>query len=161
MRKVVLIGPMAVGKTTVGRLLANELGWRFVDSDRQLYAATGHSAREIAEDLGVDGLHTMELEMLGDALTAQEPAVIAAAASVIDDADARDELGTVDCVRLTADKDVLHTRIAGGLPRRGVAAGEDLARRADLFAEVADVTVDTTRSDPADCVKAVRAALGL
>ncbi|MFB0970675.1 MAG: shikimate kinase, partial [Pseudomonadales bacterium] len=28
-----LVGPMGVGKTTIGRLLAQELGLRFIDSD--------------------------------------------------------------------------------------------------------------------------------
>jgi shikimate kinase len=160
--KVVLVGPMAVGKTTVGSLLAGELGWRFFDSDRQLHAATGRSARQLAEDLGVGELHQMELAMLRAALAGAEPAVIAAAASVIDDEHARSELGRFDCVWLTADTSALETRMtADGPSRREVAADEDLGRRAALFAEVADSIVDTTRSSPAECVRRVRAALGL
>lgn len=30
---IVLTGPMGCGKTTIGRLLATKLGWRFIDED--------------------------------------------------------------------------------------------------------------------------------
>ena len=33
-KRVVLVGPMGAGKSTIGRMLAKELGYRFLDSDR-------------------------------------------------------------------------------------------------------------------------------
>lgn len=40
-RRIVLVGLMASGKTTVGRALAAHLGWQFDDSDASIEAATG------------------------------------------------------------------------------------------------------------------------
>lgn len=42
-RPIVLVGMMGAGKTTVGRRLANRLGWQFVDSDTEIEAAAGMS----------------------------------------------------------------------------------------------------------------------
>ena len=46
-RRIVLTGFMAAGKTTVGRLLAQQLGWPFHDADLEIEAATGLTVPEI------------------------------------------------------------------------------------------------------------------
>ena len=33
-KRVILVGPMGAGKSTIGRMLARELGYRFLDTDR-------------------------------------------------------------------------------------------------------------------------------
>ena len=40
-RKIVLIGPMGAGKTSLGRRLATRLRWEFTDTDHALCARTG------------------------------------------------------------------------------------------------------------------------
>ena len=35
-RRVFLVGPMGVGKTTIGKKLAKDLGLRFIDSDQEI-----------------------------------------------------------------------------------------------------------------------------
>jgi len=44
---IFLVGFMACGKTTVGKMLAGELGWRFIDIDDDIEAAAGCSINEI------------------------------------------------------------------------------------------------------------------
>lgn len=86
---VVLLGLMGVGKTTVGRALATRLGRPLRDSDADIRAATGRSARQIDQERGTAELHRIEAEHLIGALGSGTPSVICAAASAIDDAECR------------------------------------------------------------------------
>jgi shikimate kinase len=111
-RHVVLLGLMASGKSTVGWLLADRLGRPFVDNDGALEALAGRSARVIADADGADALHALEAESLADALAATVPAVVAAAASVVEQPAAVDAIRTHDSVYLYATPDVLAARVA-------------------------------------------------
>ena len=82
---VVLVGPMGVGKSSVGRGVAEALGRPLRDSDDDLAAERGIRGRELAATEGVDALHAWEAEHLLRSLASAEPSVIAAAASVVDD----------------------------------------------------------------------------
>src|SRR5580700_5145601 len=81
---VLLLGAMGSGKTTVGRLLATSLGRPFVDSDLELHKR-GLDAKALLVASGRDALHDVESEVVQQAVASPVPAVIAAAASVIDD----------------------------------------------------------------------------
>ncbi len=81
-RHVVLIGMMGVGKTTVGKLLAAQLGYEFWDNDVALEQATGKTAAEVQALEGPDGLHWTEARLLDSALRGSTPKVIAAPGSV-------------------------------------------------------------------------------
>src|SRR4029450_13513392 len=79
---IVVVGSMAVGKSTVGRGLAARLGRPFRDSDADLGATGGGTGRGLAEREGVEALHRWEAGHLLTALEGSQPAVVAAAASV-------------------------------------------------------------------------------
>jgi shikimate kinase len=106
---------------------------------------------------GPDALHELEHRALADALESQPPAVIAAAASVVDDAEARELLRRAGVVIwLTADVDELARRVqtAGHRPLAldpTPQLRQQFATRAASFADVADVVVDAKR-DPKDIV---------
>ena len=76
---------MAVGKTSVGRLLAASLRWEFSDSDGEIRAQEGTTARELQDARGAAVLHELEARLLLDALARVQPSVVCAAASTIDD----------------------------------------------------------------------------
>ena len=50
--RLILVGMMGAGKTTVGRLLAERLGWRSFDSDAQIMEDTGHTVPELFAERG-------------------------------------------------------------------------------------------------------------
>jgi shikimate kinase len=57
---IYLVGFMASGKTTIGRLLADELGWGFADLDEDIAAEQGRSIAEIFDTDGEDEFRKME-----------------------------------------------------------------------------------------------------
>ena len=169
--QVVVVGSMAVGKSTVGRALAARLGRPFRDSDDDLEATRGLTGRALAEREGVDALHRWEAEHLLAALAGTEPAVVAAAASVLDDGACLAALREPFVVWLRAPAGVLAQRMSDSARaddhRRplgdATAVAELEARRADRFAAVADLTIETVAdgatTSPDAIVAAILAAL--
>ncbi len=62
--RIYLIGFMGAGKTTVGRLLAELLGWSFVDLDAEIQDLEGRRVAQIFEELGEPHFRRIESEQL-------------------------------------------------------------------------------------------------
>lgn len=60
-----LVGFMASGKTTVGRSLADELGWSFIDIDKEIEAREGKTISQIFLESGENRFRDLETEMIG------------------------------------------------------------------------------------------------
>lgn len=149
---LVLVGLMGVGKSTIGRVLAERLGTRLVDSDDLIEEQTGKTVREIFLSEGEPAFRRLEQQVLLDALAAEEPLVIAAAGGVVLDEGNRRALreSGARVVWLVASLDTLVDRVASGGHRplldddpRGALA-RMMDDREALYREVADalVTVD-------------------
>ena len=74
--RVVLVGPMGAGKTTVGRLLAERWGVPFVDTDDIVEQTEGRTVSDIFVDSGEDHFRALERAAVGRAL-AEHPGVLA------------------------------------------------------------------------------------
>ncbi len=85
LRWVVVMGLMATGKTSVGRAIAERLGWAHSDSDETIEAETGLTVAELQHQIGDDAMHEREARHLLNALSGRRRTVVSAAASVIDD----------------------------------------------------------------------------
>ncbi|KEF29739.1 MAG: shikimate kinase AroK [Gammaproteobacteria bacterium] len=75
-KRVVLVGPMGAGKSTIGRMLAKELGYRFLDSDRIIEDRCGANIPWIFDVEGEEGFRQRETAML-DELSLEERTVLA------------------------------------------------------------------------------------
>jgi shikimate kinase len=64
--RVVLIGFMGAGKTTVGRILARELGWELVDTDAQVERRARATVSQIFEQRGEAAFRALETEVLAE-----------------------------------------------------------------------------------------------
>ena len=157
---IVIVGAMGSGKTTLARALAGKLQRPLFDSDRSIEERTGRRGREIAEGDGVEALHRLEKEVLLEPLDGPNPAVVAAAASVIEDSAVRDALQGAFCVWVTADPEILAERAARGEHRRSVGRSEHLERRDPLFRQVADLVVDTGVLSEREALDMVLRAMG-
>jgi len=153
---VVLVGMMGAGKTSVGERLAAQLGFPFVDSDRQVEALTGRTVREIFESNGEAAFRYEERAALEGALEVSTPSVIAAAGGAVTEAPVRDLLrALVDrgghVVWLRADVDELVERVQDGDHRPLLADDPEGTlehlqhEREGLYRYVADIVVDEQR----------------
>ena len=160
-RHIVFLGPMGSGKTTLGRLVAGRLGRAFLDSDEQLFRRFGLTGRELEARSGVDALHAAEVEALIVAIGANEPSVIAAAASVADSSRAVAALSGSDVtiVVLEAPINVLAQRMSAGDHRRPVSLEHFMSltgrRRAALSAMAPATVVDTSAMTSDEAVNTI------
>jgi len=109
-RPIVLVGLMGVGKSTVGRRLAQKLGLPFVDSDTAIEDASGFSAAEVFERFGEEDFRDGERRLVARLIDG-EVRVIATGGGVFVDPRTRDLLNTrAITVWLDAPIDILAER---------------------------------------------------
>jgi shikimate kinase len=61
---VFLVGFMAIGKSTVGRALADEIGWPFVDIDEEIERSQGKTIAQLFIERGEKAFREIETEMI-------------------------------------------------------------------------------------------------
>jgi shikimate kinase len=163
-RHIVLVGLMSTGKSTIGEVLADRLGRRRRDSDDDIEAAQGRTARQIADADGIDALHALEHRHLLDSLGDPEPAVIGAAASVADSEACLRALEKPFVAWLELPAEEIAERYAAKAHRRDLGADplaavqEQIARRGPALERVADLRVPSAKHEPAQSVESIIAA---
>jgi shikimate kinase len=112
--RVLLIGMMGAGKTTIGHALSNVLGWPYYDNDELLARAVGKDTKRVQEEDGVQALRRAESAALDVALTEGGPLIAGVAGGVVTDPLdlARLQSGGF-VVWLRADIATLAARVAG------------------------------------------------
>jgi shikimate kinase len=158
---VVLVGLMGSGKTTVGALLATATGRTFIDTDAVIAGITGKAVRQLWEEGGEEAYRKMESQVVLEALRGTVPCVIAAPGGVVLDPAVRAALLDPFVVWLRTDPATLARRVRPGdhrplLSDRPFEVLSAMAvDRSHLYADVADVTIDTDRIDPESVTIAV------
>ena len=156
---------MGTGKTTVGRILADRLGYGFVDTDEVIESRAG-PIPEIFEHQGERSFRDMEREVALE-LADRCGLVIATGGRMMLDSECSACLEpTADVVCLTASPDTIIERI-GDTTRRPLLDAPDaptrvrelLDERAEGYARFA--SVDTDRRSADEVADAVMARLGL
>ncbi|MGH8979756.1 MAG: shikimate kinase, partial [Acidimicrobiales bacterium] len=153
-----LVGMMGAGKTTVGRLLATRLGWRYLDSDDEVVAMTGRTVKELFDAGGEAAFRPLESDALVAAVSGAEPAVVSVAGGAVLDPANREILRRAGFVvwlratpatlagRVQAAEEHPHRPLLGDDPSSAVAR-LDAARR-PLYEELADAVVDVDAHGP-------------
>jgi shikimate kinase len=160
---VVLVGPPAAGKTTVGRLLAERLGVDFVDTDDLVVAAAGKPVGDIFVDDGEEAFRALEVAAVARAL--ERDGVLALGGGAVLAAQTRARLAGHPVVLLAASVPTSAGRVGLnrdrplllGNPRQQLRAL--LEARLPLYREVAMAAVDTDGRTPDEVADAVLAAL--
>lgn len=66
--RIILIGPMGSGKTTIGQKLSNDFGFSFRDTDQMIVSQTGREISDIFIEDGEEEFRTIEKIILRTAL---------------------------------------------------------------------------------------------
>jgi len=166
--RIVLVGMMGSGKSTIGGLLAEATGWRYVDNDDLVVRATGMSSRELVRTRGEAPMREAERTAAEDALAEVPPVVVGIAGGAIADEAVQRTLAHAGLVVwLRAGTSTLAERAFGAdhrpwLNDGGVAwIDATNAERASLYASVADLAVDTDLLGPTDAVGRILAAIAM
>lgn len=115
--RIVLLGFMACGKTTVGQELARQLERKFIDLDAFITESHGRSAAEIIERDGEESFREIETSALRDVLQDKETSVIALGGGTWTIPENRTLIGLHDCdsVWLDTPFDICWERIESNL----------------------------------------------
>jgi shikimate kinase len=161
---LVLVWFMGAGKTTVGQLLAGQLGVPFLDSDHVIEARAGRPIPEIFATEGEPAFRSLEHEVIAGLL--RGPDVVAALGGGAAGHEGTRKLlasASVPVVYLTISYDEALRRV-GGDGNRPMLARPDItevfARRQATYAEVATITVDAGSRPPEDITADILARLG-
>ncbi len=167
LRRVLLVGFMGAGKSSVGRRVASALRWRFVDFDDEVAAAAGMTVPEIFETVGEAAFRELEARV-GRRLLGRDEVVLAAGGGWgavpgrLDEAPAGTE---TFWLRVSAEEAVRRASARPGT--RPLLAGDDpLGRARRLLAEReprysrAGGVVDTDRRSVEDVTSEILGILG-
>ena len=158
--RIALVGLRGAGKTTLGRLLANRLGWPFVELTREIERDYGADVAEILALSGQPGLRRQEYRALGCIADERTRAVIATPGGVVAESASLDLLlARTHTIWLTASPEEHMARVAAQGDRRPMADNPEamvdlraiLAARSHDYAR-ADARLDTSGRPLEDCL---------
>ncbi len=159
--RVVLVGPMGAGKTTVAHLLGEDWGLAVRDTDADIVAAEGREISDIFVESGESHFRVLETAAVARALT-EHDGVLALGGGAVLDAGTR-ELLTQETVVF------LQVGLSDAVKRVGLGVGRPLLlgnmrsrikalldERAPIYGSVATHTVDTSSRTPQDVADAIK-----
>jgi shikimate kinase len=163
---VVLVGPMGVGKSTVGALVAERLGRAYRDTDDDIVAEQGRTIADIFLDDGEPVFRAVEKQAVRRAL-AEHDGVLALGGGAILDDETRALLSGHRVVYLSMDVEEAVQRTGLNVARPLLAVNprrqwrELMEARRPLYTEVADAVVATDGRTPEEVAQAILDALEL
>lgn len=169
---IVLIGYRATGKTTLARLLAERLGWQWIDADVEIERRAGKTIAEIFAQDGEPAFRELESQVIAE-LCAQANIVIAAGGGApLRPENRRAMKAGGKVVWLQASPQTIYQRMYSdpttsqrrpNLTARGGMEEivELLAKREPIYRETADFAVDTEGKTPEQLVDEILAMLRL
>ncbi|MFE5094169.1 3-dehydroquinate synthase [Streptomyces sp. NPDC056638] len=163
---IVLVGPMGVGKSTVGELLADRLGTTYRDTDADVVATAGKPIPEIFYDEGEEHFRELERQAVHTAV-AEHTGVLSLGGGAVLDETTRALLAEHPVVYLSMDVEEAVKRVGLNTARPLLAVNprrqwrELMDARRHLYTEVARATVATDERTPEEVAQAVLDALEL
>jgi len=150
---IALVGMPGSGKSTVGRHLARQIGWRFADSDVEIERELGESIRSYFEKAGEDSFRSLETSVLASLLERPSLVLATGGGAVLREANRKLLSERANVVYLRATPEDLARRLRHDTHRPLLQGGDPLRKLRELFLardplyrEVANFTIDTGRT---------------
>ncbi len=159
---IVLVGFMAAGKTTVGRVLATRLGLPFVDTDALIERHAGASVATVFEQGGEAAFRELERDVVAEVLAGPD-AVVALGGGALGDPGTCTALEWATVVHLDVSFTEALRRSGGTGDRPMLALGDPKALyddRQSAYGRVADLRVATDGKTPGEVADEVAAQVG-
>ena len=165
MSTIVLVGVPGAGKTTVGKLLAKNLGINFFDSDQVIESRAGKSVSEIFTQDGEPAFRKLEHDVIVELLDSNSVVLALGGGSLGNDetrAKVKDATTVwlvaglaqaVDRVGMNRNRPLLLGNVRGQL-------ADLMAAREPFYKEVAAIAVDTSKLIPSEVVTEIVSELG-
>jgi shikimate kinase len=163
--RIVLVGMMGAGKSTVGAALSKATGWPYIDNDEVVEKMTGLPTRDLLRERGEAAMRSAESAAAQQVLTMPAPLIAGAAAGIVLDPSISAQLHDgAFVVFLRADIDTLAARVEGTYrPWLGDDPEATMRKlyegRKPLYEKLADLVVDVDRTTPDDVANRILEAL--
>lgn len=164
---IVLIGYRAVGKTTIGKMLAEQLSYTFIDTDQQICEQRGASISQIVERHGWPVFRQHERDTL-QRITQMSKVVVSTGGGAIAHKDLFAEIKSyATVIWLFADVDTIVSRMTidetTGQKRPPLTSGptdaevrETLEQREPLYRAAADFSIDSSKETAEQVVEEIK-----
>lgn len=154
-RNIILVGMMATGKSTVGAILAEELGYDLIDLDAWIMEREGRSITDIFADGGEQMFRQLESAALKEVLQGRRRVISTGGGAVLAPGNSEMMLEHGYVVALTANEEAIIERVSGD-ENRPLLAGNAAERVRSIMEQrreayrFAHCTVDTTSLNVAE-----------
>jgi len=156
---LILIGYRATGKTTLARLLAERLGWDWIDADVEIERRAEKPIARIFADDGEAAFRQLEVQVTADLCRRERLVLAAGGGAPLRDENRRAMHAAGPVVWLRASPETIHRRMTAdtttaarrpNLTARGGLAEivELLGQREPIYQQAADVEIDTEGKTP-------------
>jgi len=167
-----LIGYRGSGKTTVAAILAERLGWPWIDADAELERRAGRTIKQIFAGGGEKAFRDLESAVVADLAKCDRRIVALGGGAVLREANREAIRGRGKVVWLKASPETLLARIEGDATttaRRPNLTGHGgldeirtlLAERTPIYEVCADLAIDAENESPAQVARQIIAELKL
>ena len=159
--KIILVGMMGAGKTTIGKLLSNKLGYDFIDLDKVIEEKSGVKINTIFEIEGEAGFRERELQVLSDSIE-KDKVIISTGGGIVTNEKSRTQLIKHNAliIYLKANLLTLCNRLKNDNSRPILNVDDKeqvikriLEEREPYYQDLADMDVDTSHMKSIDVVK--------
>jgi shikimate kinase len=167
LKNIFLVGFMGAGKSTVGRLLARRLGWRYCDADKVIETKAGKTVSEIFSSHGEPRFRDLESDTIKSLAGKERQVVATGGGAVMREENMRAMKNGGVTVYLKAPMSVIWERIKHSRTRpllnvdNPLEAAAELLRKRIPYYEKADITLDTAQLTPEEAAEEIIKRLGV